>query len=104
VLVDKPDVLEQAAYPACACGTKNWRIDKYMMRRDTRATRCDCPGYWFPHRMGCFYCQHRADGSDRLPGDPDFWGRDMTQEQHDALVAQHQACGQENLMPQLAAA
>ncbi|WP_254212108.1 hypothetical protein [Burkholderia multivorans] len=61
-------MLEQAAYPECLCG-----------------------GYWFPHRMGCFYCWHRKDGSDRLPGHPDFWTRDMTQEQHDALVAQHRA-------------
>ncbi|KWN77083.1 hypothetical protein WT90_06890 [Burkholderia stagnalis] len=91
VLQDKPGVLEDAAYPTCLCGARDWRIDKWMMERNAGATRCDCAGYWFPHRMGCFYCQHRKDGSDRLPGHSDFWTRDMTQDQHDALVAQYSA-------------
>ncbi|QOV06327.1 hypothetical protein CPT_Maja_107 [Burkholderia phage Maja] len=57
-----------------------------MNDRDTGKTRCDCAGYWFPHRRSSIYCQHRKDGSDRLPGHEDFWTRDMSQEEHDALV------------------
>ncbi|HEF4773689.1 TPA: hypothetical protein SAP42_005642 [Burkholderia multivorans] len=104
VLLDKPGVLEQAAYPECLCGARDWRVDKWMMERNAGKTRCDCGGYWFPHRMGCFYCWHRKDGSDRLPGHPDFWTRDMTQEQHDALVAQHRADLQKAEFPFEAAA
>ncbi|MBR8234634.1 hypothetical protein K6W26_22990 [Burkholderia sp. AU42008] len=104
VLLDKPDVLEQSAYPQCDCGERNWRIDKWMMQRNAGTTRCDCAGWWFPHRMGCFYCLHRKDGSDRLPGHPDFWTRDMTQEQHDALVARYQSESLETFSPLEAAA
>jgi hypothetical protein len=46
-----------------------------MNQRDTRAMRCFCPGYWFPHRRASLYCHHRADGSMRLVGDPDFADR-----------------------------
>jgi hypothetical protein len=60
-----------------------------MTNRNTTAMRCDCAAYHFPHRRGSLYCWHRADGSDRYPGDADFWDRGMTQEQHDELVAEH---------------
>lgn len=60
-----------------------------MMNRDTTTMRCDCAAYHFPHRRGSLYCWHRADGGDRYPGDIDFWDRNMTQEQHDALVAEN---------------
>jgi len=46
-----------------------------MNRRDTTKTRCDCEGYWFPHRRGSLFCWMRADGSPRYPGDPDFADR-----------------------------
>ncbi len=96
----KPDTFEQAAYPKCVqCGARDWRLDVWMMKRDTTATRCDCAGYHFPHRMGSFYCWHRPDGSDRLPGDVDFWTRDMTQDDHDALVAARRAELDENELP-----
>lgn len=78
--------------PQCnVCGKRDFRIDTWMQKRDTRAMSCFCGGYPFQHRRGSFYCFHRADGSDRLPGDEDFWTRDMTREEHDALVAEH-AC------------
>nr|DAP64237.1 MAG TPA: hypothetical protein [Caudoviricetes sp.] len=86
VFRDDPDVLESAIFPTCFCGENNWRKDKWMNNRDTGKTRCDCPGYHFPHRMSSFYCQHRKDGTDRLPGHADFWDRNMTQEEHDELV------------------
>ncbi len=101
---DDPRVLERAAFPKCDCGAQDWRVDRWMMARDTSVARCDCAGYPFPHRRGSFFCWHRADGTDRLPGHDDFWTRDMTQEQHDALVAQHQAEDQETFLPLEAAA
>ncbi|RDU99410.1 hypothetical protein DWV00_08655 [Trinickia dinghuensis] len=62
--------------PACdVCGRRNYRVDRYMNRRDTGKARCDCAGYWFPHRRGSLFCWWRADGSPRYPGDPDFADR-----------------------------
>jgi hypothetical protein len=46
-----------------------------MNRRDTKRTRCDCEGYWFPHRRGSLFCWYRPDHSARYPGDPDFADR-----------------------------
>ncbi|WP_232446720.1 hypothetical protein [Burkholderia ubonensis] len=48
-----------------------------MNRRNTTRVRCDCAGYWFPHRRGSLYCWHRADGSNRYPGDADFADRNF---------------------------
>ncbi|WP_186061014.1 hypothetical protein [Burkholderia gladioli] len=101
---DDPRVLERSAFPKCACGARDWRYDKWMNNRDTGATACRCNGYPFPHRRGSFLCRHRKDGSDRLPGDPDFWDRGMTQEQHDELVARYSAEDQETFLPLEAAA
>ncbi|WP_254603692.1 hypothetical protein [Burkholderia lata] len=53
-----------------------------MNRRNTTRMRCDCAGYWFPHRRSSLYCWHRADGSTRYPGDPDFADRN-----YDGLAA-----------------
>lgn len=65
-----------ARLPACTvCGKRNYRVDRWMNRRDTGKTRCDCAGYWFPHRRGSLFCWNRADGTGRYPGDPDFADR-----------------------------
>lgn len=86
VLKFRPD--EYNIQPQCrVCGARDFRIDKWMNSRDTSKTVCTCEGYHFWHRMGSLYCWKRKDGSDRYVGDPDFWTRDMTQEEHDALVA-----------------
>ncbi|MDR3386846.1 MULTISPECIES: hypothetical protein [Paraburkholderia] len=53
-----------------------------MNRRDTGKTRCDCAGYWFPHRRGSLFCWNRADGTGRYPGDADFADRN-----YDGLAA-----------------
>jgi hypothetical protein len=53
-----------------------------MNRRNTTRMRCDCVGYWFPHRRGSLFCWHRADGSNRYPGDTDFADRN-----YDGLAA-----------------
>lgn len=72
-----------ARLPACTvCGKRNYRVDRWMNRRDTGKTRCDCSGYWFPHRRGSLFCWNRADGSGRYPGDADFADRN-----YDGLAA-----------------
>jgi hypothetical protein len=86
VLRFKPE--EYKVQPQCFCGARDFRIDKWMNNRDTKTNACFCEGYHFKHRMSSLYCWKRKDGSDRYPGDPDFWDRNMTQEEHDALVAQ----------------
>ncbi|MCM2537690.1 hypothetical protein NDN94_07595 [Burkholderia glumae] len=101
---DDPRVLERSAFPKCACGARDWRYDKWMNNRDTGAMACCCKGYPFPHRRSSIYCHHRKDGSDRLPGHPDFWDHGMTQEQHDELVARYRAEDQETFLPLEAAA
>ena len=64
--------------PACrTCGARDYRIDRWMMRRDTHAQACTCSGYWFWHRQGSRYCWHRKDGSLRLPTDADFADRHL---------------------------
>lgn len=81
---------EYVTQPQCnVCGKRDFRIDTWMQTRNTRAMSCFCGGYPFKHRRGSFYCQHRADGTDRLPGHEDFWTRDMSIEQHDELVASY---------------
>lgn len=84
VLKYHPDTYD--VQPQCKCGARNFRIDKWMNNRDTSKTVCTCAGYHFWHRMGSLYCWHRKDKTERFPGDPDFWDRNMTQEEHDALV------------------
>jgi hypothetical protein len=82
---------EYEVQPQCVCGERNFRIDKWMQNRDTKSCACFCGGYHFKHRMSSFFCFYRKDGTDRLPGDEDFWDRNMTQEDHDALVTAKQA-------------
>jgi len=57
-----------------------WRVDQWMMRRDTRGAGCTCAGYAWGgvlsgamHRRGSKRCWYRTDGSQRLPGDRDFY-------------------------------
>jgi hypothetical protein len=57
-----------------------------MNKRDTKTNACFCEGYHFKHRMGSLYCWKRKDGTERFVGDEDFWDRNMSQEEHDALV------------------
>lgn len=86
VLLMAPD--QYATQPQCnVCSQRDFRIDAWMQKRNTRATSCFCGGYPFQHRISSFYCWHRKDGSDRLPGDDDFWSPGMSLEEHSALVA-----------------
>ena len=72
---------EYMRVPSCnVCGRRNWRIDTWMNRRDTTAARCDCAGYWFPHRRASLYCHHRKDGTMRMFGEPDFADRNYDPE------------------------
>lgn len=78
VLRRHPDQYE--IQPKCGCGHRSYRVDAWMMKRDTRAMACTCAGYWFWHRQGSLFCWKRADGSDRFPGDADFRDRWMEEE------------------------
>jgi len=72
-----------ARLPRCSvCGRRTYRLDRWMNRRDTTKTRCDCEGYWFPHRRGSLFCWYRSDGTGRFPGDTDFADRN-----YDGLAA-----------------
>lgn len=74
--------------PKCrCCAERDYRLDAWMMRRNVRAMTCVCAGYWFWHRRGSLYCWHRADGSTRTPGDPDFADRNLTDDEVAALIA-----------------
>lgn len=63
--------------PRCRqCGRVNTlRVDKWANNRWRWEKTCTCGGYHFPHRMGSRWCHYRKDGTDRLPGDPDFKDR-----------------------------
>jgi hypothetical protein len=87
VLRFKPE--EYTTQPQCLCGSRNFRVDKYMQNRDTKTNACFCAGYHFKHRRASLYCLYRKDGSERLLGDVDFWDRNMTQEDHDELVVRY---------------
>ncbi len=79
VLKMRPD--EYARQPQCnRCGKRDFRIDPWMQKRNTRAMACCCAGYWFRHRRGSLYCWHRMDGSVRSLGDPDFADRNWQPE------------------------
>lgn len=77
VLKTHPDHYKRI--PQCRCGAKSWRVDAWMNNRDTKAMACNCNGYvelthrppW-PHRIGSPYCWYRKEGTQRMPGDPDF--------------------------------
>jgi hypothetical protein len=51
-----------------------------MNRRDTGVVRCDCAGYWFPHRRSSLYCHYRKDSTIRMFGDWDFADRNYDPE------------------------
>lgn len=67
--------------PQCGvCGRRSFRIDGWMMRRNTRAMGCMCAGYAWAgmmtgamHRKGSKQCWYRADGSQREWGDTDYF-------------------------------
>lgn len=61
--------------PCPSCGERSWRRDKWMHTRYLAS--CLCDGYWFKHRRGSLYCHHRADGTARQFGDPDFADRHL---------------------------
>lgn len=74
----KRKLSEYLRVPACeVCGKRNYRVDRWMNRRDTTRVTCTCSGYWFPHRQGSLFCWQRADGTQRYPGDPDFADREF---------------------------
>lgn len=83
VLSKHPD--DYKIFPVCrspGCGSVSYRIDKWMMERNTsvhgpKALGCNCQGYpWSGaggvHQKGSKYCWFRRDGTPRYPGDPDF--------------------------------
>lgn len=73
---------EYQRQPQCdICGKRDFRVDPWMMKRNTRAMACTCSGYWFWHRRGSLFCWHRADGTVRSPGDPDFADRNWPAEE-----------------------
>lgn len=37
------------------CGNRKWYVDKWMRTRGTKQ-KCNCTGWWFPHRRGCKHC------------------------------------------------
>lgn len=63
-----------------SCGGTKFRVDWTHMRRDTKGMSCACGGYkhWEGaatgaiHRKGSKLCWYREDGTQRMPGDPDF--------------------------------
>ncbi len=42
------------------CGNKRFYVDRWMQRRG-RQQRCNCLGYWFPHRKGSKFCESNAN-------------------------------------------
>lgn len=97
VLRFKPE--EYKVQPQCLCGRRDFRIDKWMQTRDTKINACFCGGYHFKHRQASLYCFFRKDGTGRYPGDSDFWDRNMSQEEHDALVECKRQESYEQLQP-----
>jgi hypothetical protein len=97
VLRFKPE--EYKVQPQCICGRRDFRVDRYMQTRDTKTNACFCEGYPFKHRRSSLYCWFRRDGTGRYPGDPDFWDRNMSQEEHDALVESKRLESYEQLQP-----
>lgn len=80
VLTRHPD--EYYRLPSCrVCGAKSYRVDRWMMKRNTHAQACTCGGYHFWHRMGSLHCYYRADGTTRQPGDADFHDRNFDHDQ-----------------------
>ena len=47
--------------PKCKnCGARNYRPDKWMNERKSKA--CHCDGYHFPHRPGSLGCKYDKTG------------------------------------------
>jgi hypothetical protein len=76
VLSKHPD--EYKITPVCDnCGGRQFRIDRHRMTENHKAKGCTCAGYQWSafggiHRKGSKFCWYRADGTQRMPGDPDF--------------------------------
>ncbi|MDR3427963.1 hypothetical protein [Silvimonas sp.] len=50
--------------PACPqCGNREWRVDRWMMRRDTRKQACTCEAYHYWHRIGGGKCLYDKGGA-----------------------------------------
>lgn len=83
VLRQHPDKYE--VIPQCrVCGRRNFRVDAWMNKRNTRAMACMCSGYAWAgnmtgamHRKGSKQCWYRADGSRREYGDADYFKPDF---------------------------
>lgn len=63
------------------CGGTRFRVVPDMARDRGRHELCTCMGYLWgddftasrpPHRRGSRFCYYRADGTLRMPSDPDF--------------------------------
>lgn len=69
--------------PKCeSCGRTGevWRVDRWMQERNTRLLGCTCAGYAWAgymsgamHRRGSLKCWYRADGTQRVPEDEDYY-------------------------------
>jgi len=72
--------------PRCRqCGKKDTlRVDKWANSRPWRKYKCQCAGYWFPHRRGSKFCWYRKNGEQRMPEDPDFADRHFDEEKEAA--------------------
>ncbi len=92
-LARHPDTYHPGRAPKCACGVRDWRVDPWMMGRNTRAGSCYCPAYHFPHRKGSLFCWFRSDGSDRFPEDADFRDRAHPHRHEPALALAGDAAG-----------
>jgi hypothetical protein len=80
VLRRHPEQYAVRYLPKCECGAKDWRVDWWMMRRNTRLMGCTCAGYVWAgnmsgamHRRGSLRCYYRSDGSSREYGDSDYY-------------------------------
>lgn len=66
------------------CGGTKFRVDLTHMKRNKalQGEGCKCAGYLWdcPHTIGSPYCWYRKDGTQRMPGDPDFQDRDYDPE------------------------
>lgn len=91
VLPKHPD--EYVRVPKCeGCGGIKYYVSHWMNRRDTKKMSCNCRGYvhhtrnpsttvWEIHRRGSKYCWYRKDGTQRMPGDPDFFDIEMEKQE-----------------------
>lgn len=89
--------LEPLNFKCRKCGNEKYRLDKTAMARDNAKMSCLCTGYKWgddrtskaPHRKGSRQCHYRKDGTQRFPGDPDYWFE--TLEEEEWYEAQHRS-------------